>query len=277
MSVKEYLKKKNPEIAISEAIKEIQDKADSIIEKAINERFSVLEKQVKDIEPTSDMGMVDKITRNVLADIKGEKGDTIKGEDGLTPTDKELLALINPLIPKVKDGKTPTSKEILSIIKPLIPQVKDGATPTKAELLDLIIPLIPEPIKGEEGDDGKKIKSEEVAKKLNTLEEKVEMKVIKGLKAYLKKLETTLFYKGSRKGGGGGGMSNLVPETFEVGSSTTSITLQFEVASNGTAIWMYYNGQHLAQNVHYTVSGRVVTLDFTLTDNTYIDVKYHRK
>jgi len=224
MSVKEYLKKKNPEIAISEAIKEIRDKADSIIEKAVSERFSALEKQLKDI---TGMDLVDKITRNVLKDIKGEKGD--EGDDGHTPTDTELLSLIKPLIPEVKDGDdghTPTAEEILALIRPLIPEVKDGATPTREELLDLIIPLIPEPIKGEQGKDGTEIESKQIAKKLNTLEEKVEMKVIKGLKDYLKKLETNIFYKGTRQIGGGGlsatGTRRITVSTTEPSSPNTN-------------------------------------------------------
>ena len=70
----------------------------------------------------------------------------VKGEDGHTPTDKELIALIKPLIPepiKGEDGRTPTDKEILALIRPLVPKIENGKTPTKKELLELIIPLIP--------------------------------------------------------------------------------------------------------------------------------------
>jgi len=209
---------------------------------------------------------------NMVETIKGEKGD--KGDDGKTPvkfkdyftqTDiNRIVKLVQGLIRMPKDGYTPIKgKDYFD--------GKEGKSPKESYILDLIKPLIP---KVENGKDGSPDKPLDVAKKLNTLEEKVDMKVIKGMKEYLKKLEETIFYK---KGGSGGGMGNLVPETFSVSSTTTSITLSYEVASNGTAIWLYYEGQHLAQNVHYTVSGKVVTLLATLSDDTNVDVKYHRK
>src|SRR3990167_4243625 len=63
-----------------------------------------------------------------------------KGNDGHTPTDTELSALIEPLIPRLtqpEDGHTPSSDEILALIKPLIPEIKDGETPTDERLLAL--------------------------------------------------------------------------------------------------------------------------------------------
>jgi len=71
----------------------------------------------------------------------------MKGDPGHTPTDKELIALIKPLIPEPltgEDGHTPTDAELLNLIKPLIPKIQDGKTPTKKELLDIILPLIPQ-------------------------------------------------------------------------------------------------------------------------------------
>ncbi len=271
MTIKEYLKKKNnPQAEIQAVLDDIKSKVDTIV----TERFSALEKQLKEVKPTAEMDIVDKITRNVLKDIKGEKGDSIKGDDGHTPTDEELLALIKPLIPKVKDGHTPTSEEILKIIKPLIPQVKDGATPTKEELLNLIQPLIPQPIKGDKGKDGIEIKSQEIATKLNTLEEKVELKVIKGLKDYLKKLEGGITRLGQRKSGGGGGLP--IHETHSVGSTTTSITLGYNVANSGASILLIYDGGVIEKDVHYTISGKVITFLETLSDNSYIYAIYTR-
>jgi hypothetical protein len=70
---------------------------------------------------------------------------TIKGEDGKTPTQSELMEIILPLIPKITqplDGHTPTNQELLDLIRPLIPEVKNGEKPTDKELLFLIKPLI---------------------------------------------------------------------------------------------------------------------------------------
>lgn len=57
----------------------------------------------------------------------------LKGKDGKTPKQQELLDLILPLIPDVKDGHTPTTEELLSLIAPLIPKIKDGKTPQKGK------------------------------------------------------------------------------------------------------------------------------------------------
>lgn len=61
----------------------------------------------------------------------------IKGNDGLTPSREELLALIKPLIPKkTKDGERglpgldglpPSDEKLKSLIEPLIPKVEDIA------------------------------------------------------------------------------------------------------------------------------------------------------
>jgi len=128
---------------------------------------------------------------NVLKSIKGQVGD--KGD---TPTDEELLALIRPLIPKVKDGKTPSTKELLKLIRPLIPEVKDGETPSDQRLTDLIKPLIPQVKDGKDADETKivdqvfklikipELNVEEVIEKINTLEteSKIDVKRIKNLK-----------------------------------------------------------------------------------------------
>jgi hypothetical protein len=62
-----------------------------------------------------------------------------KGNDGHTPTDSELLAIIRPFL-----QKTLSDEALLRLIQPLIPQTNDSTTPSKEDLLALIKPLIPE-------------------------------------------------------------------------------------------------------------------------------------
>lgn len=45
--------------------------------------------------------------------------DGTPGDDGHTPTDEEILALIEPLIPQVTDGATPTKEELTALIMPI--------------------------------------------------------------------------------------------------------------------------------------------------------------
>lgn len=115
--------------------------------------------------------------------------DIQKGEDGKTPTEEELIAIIKPLIPTVEDGKTPTNEELLALIRPLISQIKDGATPTKEELIALITPLIPPAIPGK---DGSPDSPEQVRDKLETLqgEERLDASAIKNLPEMIKAVET---------------------------------------------------------------------------------------
>lgn len=54
---------------------------------------------------------------------------------------EEIEAIILPLIP---DPVPVEVKDLLPLIQSLIPDIKDGVTPSEQELLDLITPLIPE-------------------------------------------------------------------------------------------------------------------------------------
>jgi hypothetical protein len=91
---------------------------------------------------------------------KGDKGDA--GKDATPPTEKELVSLIQPLIPApIKgdagidgkdgiDGKTPTNEQIVALLKPLIPSPlqgkdgkngkdgKDGTLITAQEIIDKV-------------------------------------------------------------------------------------------------------------------------------------------
>lgn len=146
--------------------------------------------------------------------------ETIKGQDGHTPTDEELLSLIQPMIdslPKPEDGKTPTNKEILALIKPLIPNVKNGEngeTPSDEKLMSLIMSVMP-PMPDMEKmhrEMEKKIKDEvekdlpqfgeKMRDGLEVLEndEKLSIQAIKGLEETVKKLEEKIISTPHREG-----------------------------------------------------------------------------
>jgi hypothetical protein len=105
---------------------------------------------------------------------------------------------------------------------------EDGKTPTKNELVDLIYPLIPDPVSGKKGDkgdkgidghdgedgesiigpagkdgkDGSPDSGEQIAEKLNSTEESVDIKVIKGLDDFQKlmKEEKKVRFVGGARG-----------------------------------------------------------------------------
>lgn len=133
-----------------------------------------------------------------VQELKEEAQETLKSirqpQDGHTPTDNELKALIVPLIPKVKDGKTPTPEEIISLIRPLIPEPKNGVSPTKEELISLIKQVIPDQT------------PEEIRDKLESLEgeERLDAAAIKNLP---KLIESTELWRG---GGGSRFLSQML-------------------------------------------------------------------
>ena len=116
-------------------------------------------------------------------------------------------------------------------------------------------------IPGEKGDTGDSVKLEDI------LEE---------IKPELTRIREEIKKVASQKPQGGGGMGNLQHESKSVSSGTTSVNTTYTVAGGGYAIWAYYQGQLIMRGVHYTVSGKTITLLFTPEDNTTIDVIYHR-
>jgi len=140
-----------------------------------------------------------------------EKGD--RGDPGHTPTDEELTALIEPLIPFVTDGHTPTDDELLSLIRPEVKKSVEGAMPSDQRLLglirevlprevsderltSLIKPLIPPPEKGEPGEPGniKDLSPEEIRNSLELLQgdERLSSDAIKGLSEMEKRLKANI-------------------------------------------------------------------------------------
>lgn len=247
----------NPSSAILSIIglinEEVANKVDSEIKTVKLELANSLRKEIPDIDKIlkavkgndgedSDPKVVAQILANnqnfakLTKGDRGEKGDSIKGEQG-----KEG-----------KDGRDGKNGERGAEGK----GGKDGK-------------------EGKDGKDGSPDKPLEVAEKLNTLEEKIEQKVIKGLEKRFKDLIALMREK---KGGGstGGGMGKWVHQQTAVSSVTTTVTLSYNVAANSNAILVRYQGQLLAHNVQYTISGKIITLLFTPENSTYIDATYVR-
>jgi hypothetical protein len=105
--------------------------------------FFLLFDEINQVKLGNDLEKkIDKLLGQIQL-IRGEDGNP--GKDGYTPTDKDLLKLIKPLIPYVKDGKdgkTPTNDELLSLIRPLIASIR---VPTAQEVANLIpVPEAPQ-------------------------------------------------------------------------------------------------------------------------------------
>lgn len=248
---------------------ELRKLALQAVEDAVVRKLAEVEAELReDVGRAVEDAVDDLLTEKLKPRFKGEpgdKGDTVKGDQGNTPTDKELISLIEPLIPPPIEGKTPTQKELLALIRPLIPEAEKI---NNERLLSLIIPLIP-PAKYGSPDT-----PQQIVEKINTLEEKIEQKTIKGLDTVLRSLYNSI----REKKGGGGGMGNVQHESVSVSSATTTVSINSRIAGGGFAIWAYYQGQLIVRGTHYTVGGdyKTLTLLFTPQDSTAIDLIYFR-
>ena len=165
-----------------------QNNPEPILEAQLEQSIVNTDKIVESLKPTAEA--TSKMAA-FLSAMKGEKGDSPTDKelltlieplipvvkDGETPTDERLLELIEPLIPVVYDGidgETPSDEKIVLLIKPLIPKVKDGETPTEKELVALIKPLIPKVVDGKTPVKGKDyFTKNEVDEVIDTVADKV--------------------------------------------------------------------------------------------------------
>lgn len=124
------------------------------------------------------------------------------------------------------------------------------------------------------GKDGSPDTPDQIIEKINVSKLFIEPARIAGLTTELIALRN--LFRESQRGGGGGGMGNWVHQAFNLTSGTTLVTLSNRVAANGTAAIVRYQGQVLAMNTEYSISGKTITLLFTPSDSTVLDVTYVR-
>lgn len=204
-----------------------------------------------------------KIMDNMEAEIKRLQVSVKNGTDGKNGRDG-------------KDGKSPDEKKIISEIIKKIKQPRDGkdATVDYNYIFDYVLGKIKSP---KDGKDGSPDKPLEIASKLNTLEEKVDQKVIKGLDRRFKSIDIAI--RDKKGGKSGGGMGNFQHETKNLTSATTTITTNYKISGNGYAIvGIYYQGQFIVRGTSYTVGTdlKTITLLFTPVNSTFIDIVYIR-
>jgi hypothetical protein len=188
-------------------------------------------------------------------DFTGEKGD--RGEKG-----NRGDSVVGPQGEKGESGYTPIKgKDYFD--------GKDGKDADETKIVNEVIEKIPKPKDGKDGSPDTPI---QIADKLNTLEEKVEIKVIKGLKKWMQAINQSAKSAVQK----GGGMGNVQHESTAINSSTTYVDTNFNIAGSGYALWAYYQGQMIARGVGYSVSGKRITLLFPPGDSTFLDVIYIR-
>lgn len=240
------------------SLEEKVDKLEQKTEKDIENLDSKLDSAIKEVkdEIKESIPDLDKVLESVRGTqgIQGEKGDV-----GSEPSDERLVELITPLIPDPIPGED--GRDGKSIIGPPGPKGERGES------------VIGPP--GPAGKDGSPDKPEQIADKLNLLEEAVDQDVIKGLKDEIKTLKSDITKAANRQIGG---FKALRAATFSFSGTgaATSFSLPKVPGAKGKAIWAFYQGQYLQQGVHFTVSNKTFntlggTSPFTAESGTVIE------
>src|SRR3990167_576514 len=221
---------------------ELRDTILQIAKDIISQRFEEIKQEAEqEIEELKDelSASLEEITSKTFKGDRGEKGD--KGDRGEKGDSIQGLPGKNG-----KDGKNGNNGI----------DGKDGKNGND----------------GKSGKDGIELKPQEIVSKLESLEgsSRLSKSAIKGLEESLPLLSKNI--QESKKGGGGG-MGNIQHESFNVSSATTTLTTSYKIAGNGTAIMgVFYNGQQIFYGTHYTISGKIINLQFTPEDDTTITI-----
>lgn len=232
----------------------IDNKVKEITKKTLEEITSNIVSEVKNIVEDK----INDLIRNVK---KGDKGDKpILGKDYLLPRDGI-------------DGKDADEEVIIEKVYKIVEKKIKTPQNGKDAIVDypFVVSKVLEKMPKEKEETPEE-EANEIADRLNILEEKVDIKVIKGLNNWLNNLKNSIREKSS----GGGGMGTPVHESHSLTTVTTYVDTTSNIAASGYALWVYYQGQMVARGVGYTVSGKRITLLFTPENGTYLDIMYIR-
>lgn len=230
----EEMVKKN----ITEITERIFEKKKQEIMKELNkEVFKMLndvKKQILKAENNADMEL-----KGIVSDFQSKYSETINKVIQEHIDEDAIAEKAFKKIPTPENGKDADPKDVVSLVLKELP---------------------------------KEITPEELVKKINTLNEKMEISVIKGLGKILGILKVNL----KNVKGGGGGMGNWIHETFTGDGSTTTFTLSYGVAAAGKAAIVRYQGQVQDDTTHYSISGKSLSITFMPADGTKISIAYVR-
>lgn len=123
-------------------------------------------------------------------ELPGVELITLKGEKGDAGDNVDQEAVIKEVLSKIstpKDGVTPTKSELLALITPLIPKVKDGEDADEQYIIEKVLERIPTP---KDGDDGSPDTPEQIIEKINSSEGLIDKERIRGLDSYNDEIKT---------------------------------------------------------------------------------------
>lgn len=185
---------------------------------------------------------------------------TLKGDEGHTPTDKELLSLIEPLIPEPVKGDRGDSYILTKKDKYEIAQAIEVPIVEKIiEKTEIREPIVTNEIR----EIAKYETSEQIREKLENLkgDERLDKSAIKGLEDEIKNLKELLAKRSTRLFGGA--RKSVYTKAYDLTSlvdgSTKAFTLPFDTI-NVTAVFGTQFPLIFAPTTDWTFSGRTLTL-----------------
>jgi len=177
----------------------------------------------------------------------------LKGEDGKTPTEQELIALIKPLIPPQQTLQTLSKEDVTKIVRSLIPKVDYDLIAEKAA--SKIKPIVVE----KDGED--EDLAEEFLALLNEGKIALTTKHISGLEEQFRILANQI----GRKGGGGGGGGSTV-KVYDISSQLNGILKTFTIPRNSRILAIHsYSHPYSAFVPTTDYTSTVTTITFTST------------
>ncbi len=232
--------KRNPDLALFNAITKIQETAEVLVEKEISKLSEKIDNSLDSIKK--------------IEQIRGEKGD--KGERGMVG-----LTGQGEKGDKGDEGRQPVAGTDFPIPK----NGNDGMDGEGKE--------------GKKGEDGSPDTPQQVVKKLNTTEETIDLSVIKGLKEMFDDLSLRITNINARRGGGGakgGGMGNVLVETPSgtIDGANTTFTITTPPKLNAQILTV--NGQVQRVGIDYTISGKTITMLWNIPTDSDIFIWYVR-
>ncbi len=249
---------KNGVVAVAKYLFEVEDRVDSVQSDVLDmgKKLVDVEKELKE-RISSDTSLIEKMAKNLLKDIKGDKGDLpVAGvdypipENGkdyvLTDSDKQDIAkkITVPVVEKIIE-RTEVIKE-----QPIV-------TNEIKEIIKEVTPI----------DTG-----EQIVDKINVLpidpESQIEKEHIKGLEDWMKLMEERI--SNIPRGRGGGGRSGNSVQYYDISSELNGSTKVFTIPSNRRVLLI--TGTSLPTTfrplIDYTVDGRTLTFTSQIDEAT---------
>ena len=267
MSLKSAIaKRKASSVGTLEAIliEQVYQKVEGIVESEHQDKKKLL------IETAQQIAKELNALANELSSDVQKDGDAKKNEI-LNLTDGQKAAL-----KEEKDELTKLSNDFLAKVSDILTKAEEKHQSTLARIDKHRGPQGERGKDGKPGKDGSPDTGNQIAKKLNTTKNSVNMNVIAGLPDTIQNLKHAIRRAGVSKGGGGGGMGNTQDDAFSGDGVTTQFTLSSNVASGGRAAIVIINGQVQERTTHYSISGKTVTFVTAPENGTFIWVQYIR-